>query len=148
MVCIFLNKWFPEWWNWLIVNDLYFFELGIATEVELTQWFWMIPMFLNKLLPQWFDILTDFGWFVFFWIRDCRSGGIDSDFGWFVFFWIRDCRIGWMGSLILDDLCFLNKELPHWWNWLSDFGWCAFSLISDCRSGGIDSLILDDLSFS
>ena len=96
--------------------------------MELTHWFGMICIFLNKRLLQWWKELTVFGWFVFFWIRDCSSG--------------------WIDSLILDDMCFFYNKLPQWWNWIIYGGWFVFFWIRDCRSGGIYSLILDDFCFS
>ena len=155
--------------------------------MELTHWFWMICIFLNQGLPHWWIGIVDGGWFVLFWIRDCRSGGIDSliwddlDFsvkeiaavtywlwiicnvlnngllqwryrvivgGWFVFFWIWDCCSGGIDLLMVKDLFFLNRGLPQWWNWLIDVVWRLFFYIKDCRSGGIESLMVDDLYLS
>ena len=149
MICIFLMKGFLLWWNgvievgWFvfflvgdchsggidsrILDDSYFSE-GIATVVELSYWLWMICVFLNKGLLQWWNWLTYFRLFVFFLIRDCRSGGIDS--------------------LMVKDLFFLKRRLPEWWNWLIAGGWFVFFWLRDCHSGGMVSLILEDLYFS
>ena len=71
IICIFLSRGLPQWWiDSLMVKDLFFLNRGV---------------FLNKGLVQWWNWLTVFGWFVFFLIRDCRSGGL-THWCWRIFF--------------------------------------------------------------
>ena len=129
--------------------------------MEWAHWFGMICIFLNKGLPHWWNGLVDGGLLVLFWIRDCRSGGIDSLIwddldlsekgiaavtywlwiicivlnngllqwryrvivgGWLVFFLIIYHQ--WVNPQLLQSLV---KRLPQWWNWLIDCGGFVFS---------------------